>query len=360
MPVPDTTATERCGSQCSRLALPVELERRGADHDGGVRVVLLERGERLDGLAEALLVGEERRAARAARRRRRRAGTGAARRRAPPRSPSAGAVVGARAADVVDRRVVLGAQPLQHLARRSARPRRRRCAGSARAARRGTGRSGSERPCASHAGSARNAGIVSGSQLTSSVKRGSPTLSTSASVAGAGSWPTCSRVAQRSARLSSRAPRSSSSASAISCENGSHSRPPRSSARRELVRQLAGDRLQHERAAPVEPRGADAPDPAARRLGQPRASPRRRDEQRRVALDHALDVRRGGVGLRRPPLLRVPVEAAARGSRARRRRCRRGRGTRTRRARGRGGRRGARRCERAPRGARDRLTVARR
>ena len=37
----------------------------------------------------------------------------------------------------------------------------------------------------------------------------------------------------------------------------------------------------------------------------------RRDEQRRVALDHALDVRRGGVGLRRPPLLRVPVEAAA-------------------------------------------------
>ena len=35
-------------------------------------------------------------------------------------------------------------------------------------------------------------------------------------------------------------------------------------------------------------------------------------QQRRVALDHALDVRRGGVGLRRPPLLRVPVEAAAR------------------------------------------------
>ena len=71
---------------------------------------------------------------------------------------------------------------------------------------------------------------MSGSQLTSSVKRGSPTLSISDSVAGAGAWSTCSRVAQRSARLSSRAPRSSSSASAISCENGSHSRPPRSSA----------------------------------------------------------------------------------------------------------------------------------
>ena len=52
----------------------------------------------------------------------------------------------------------------------------------------------------------------------------------SASVAGAGAWPTCSLVAQRSARLSSRAPRSSSSASAIACVNGSHSRPPRSSA----------------------------------------------------------------------------------------------------------------------------------
>ena len=71
---------------------------------------------------------------------------------------------------------------------------------------------------------------MSGSQLTSSVKRASPTLSTSASDAGAGCWPTCSRVAQRSARLSSRAPRSSSSSSAVACENGSHVRPPRSSA----------------------------------------------------------------------------------------------------------------------------------
>jgi hypothetical protein len=62
------------------------------------------------------------------------------------------------------------------------------------------------------------------------VSRGSPTLSTSASVAGAGSWPTCSFVAQRSARLSSRAPRSSSSPSATAWENGSQRRPPRSSA----------------------------------------------------------------------------------------------------------------------------------
>ena len=74
-----------------RLALPVELQRRRADHDRGERVVLLQRRQRLDGLAEALLVGEERapRAQHVARRRR--AGTGAARRRAPPRSRSAGA-----------------------------------------------------------------------------------------------------------------------------------------------------------------------------------------------------------------------------------------------------------------------------
>ena len=69
---------------------------------------------------------------------------------------------------------------------------------------------------------------MSGSQLTSSVKRGSPTLSTSESVAPAGSCPTWRRIAQRSARWSSRAPRSSSSVSAAAWENGTQARPPRS------------------------------------------------------------------------------------------------------------------------------------
>ncbi len=50
------------------------------------------------------------------------------------------------------------------------------------------------------------------------------------SEAGAGSSPTCSRCAQRCARASIRAPVSSSSPSAASAENGSHSRPPRSTA----------------------------------------------------------------------------------------------------------------------------------
>ena len=67
----------------------------------------------------------------------------------------------------------------------------------------------------------------------------------------------------------------SHSASAMSAPNGSHSRPPRSSReRRELLGQLAGDRLEHE--APGAPAaGADAPDPAGDGLGQPRV--RRRD-----------------------------------------------------------------------------------
>ena len=151
---------------------------------------------------------------------------------------------------------------------------------------------------------------MSGSQLTSSVKRGSPTLSTSASVAGAGAWSTWSRVAQRSARVSSRAPRSSSSASAIARENGSHSRPPRSSASK-LLRQLAGDRLEHERAArrPAAPR---------RRARPSRWSPRRatRSPRRRTSSDgwrSITPLTYGAVAsrLRRPPLLRVPVEAAA-------------------------------------------------
>ena len=53
------TATERCGSQLAGLALPVELQRGRADDDGGIGVVGLERRQRLDRLAQALLVGQE-------------------------------------------------------------------------------------------------------------------------------------------------------------------------------------------------------------------------------------------------------------------------------------------------------------
>src|SRR5690242_21899740 len=41
------------------LALPSELDRRRADDDRGIRVVSLERRQRLDRLAEPLLIGQE-------------------------------------------------------------------------------------------------------------------------------------------------------------------------------------------------------------------------------------------------------------------------------------------------------------
>ena len=88
-PVPDTTVTERSRQPALGLALPVELEARRADDDGRVGVVGLQRGERLRPSCR----GPARRpgtcAAPAARRRRRRAGTAAARRRARPRPRAA-------------------------------------------------------------------------------------------------------------------------------------------------------------------------------------------------------------------------------------------------------------------------------
>ena len=49
----------RWGSQLARLALPVELQRGRADDDRRVGAVGLERGQRLDRLAQPLLVGQE-------------------------------------------------------------------------------------------------------------------------------------------------------------------------------------------------------------------------------------------------------------------------------------------------------------
>ena len=80
--------------------------------------------------------------------------------------------------------------------------------------------------------------------------------------------------------------------------------------RRQLVGQLAGDRLEHEAPAAEQLAGAHAPDPPGDRLGQPGMDVGV-DLQPAVALDHALDVGRRAVGLQRPPLLAVPVEAAA-------------------------------------------------
>ena len=57
---PSMTVTLAVRQPLRGLALPVELQRRGADDDRRERAVGLERRERLDGLAEPLLVGDER------------------------------------------------------------------------------------------------------------------------------------------------------------------------------------------------------------------------------------------------------------------------------------------------------------
>ena len=80
--------------------------------------------------------------------------------------------------------------------------------------------------------------------------------------------------------------------------------------RGELLRQLAGDPVEHEPARAGAARGGDAPDPALDRARQPLLDVRR-DLELREALDHALDVGGGGVRARRPPLLGLPVEAPA-------------------------------------------------
>ena len=56
---PPSTATRPVRQPVLRLALPDELHAGRADHDGGERVVLLDRRERLHRLAEPLLVGDE-------------------------------------------------------------------------------------------------------------------------------------------------------------------------------------------------------------------------------------------------------------------------------------------------------------
>ena len=108
------------------LALPVELQAGRADHDRRVGVVLLEQGERLDGLAQALLVGDEQPPRLAARTSTPARWNGPQLAAEPVLAGQRVGVGGARAADGADRRVVLdrAAGPA-----RRGRCRRRRCRG---------------------------------------------------------------------------------------------------------------------------------------------------------------------------------------------------------------------------------------
>ena len=292
------------------LPLPVELQRGGADHDRRVGVVLLERGERLHGLAEALLVGQER-----APRAHHIGDAGALER--PQLAAEDGldreriGVMGARAADVVDGGVVLDPQRVEPLAgvRRhldavgaqvvverldEVRVERQRAA--VRLAR-GQGEEGGDRV-----------------GIPVDVEREARLADAVDEREGGGRRRPVDLERHRAAQRALVQPRPAQLEQllgGVAGERDPVAAPALLRGRRERLGQLAGDRLELERAAAVEPRGAHAADPAARRLGEPGAHPVG-DEQRREALHDALDVRRGRVGLRRPPLLRVPVEAAAR------------------------------------------------
>ena len=123
------------------LALPVELQRRRADDDRRKGAVGLERRERLDGLAQTLLVGEK-----AAPRVQRVAHGGPLKRRELAAEHRRDLVdrLGAdraRAADRGDRRCVLLAQRVEHERAGAVDARRRTSRRTRRAARRSTGRS---------------------------------------------------------------------------------------------------------------------------------------------------------------------------------------------------------------------------
>ena len=258
MPVPETTATERCGSQCCVSRCQLSFSEPGRSTTAGIRVVLLERRERLDGLAEALLVGQER----------------------PPRAQHvrhAGAleraqlaaehrlgrerrsIMGARAAHADDRRVVLGPQPLQHVGRVGGDldaedaqvvlerldevgiDRQRAAVGLAGGQR--EERRDRVRVPVDVERQARLADAVDERQRRR--RRRLADLQPGRAAQRALVEP---RAAQLEQRLGDRLRERQPEPSAELLGGGG-----------ELVRQLAGDRLQHERAAPAEPRRADAP-----------------------------------------------------------------------------------------------------
>ena len=308
-PVPDTTVIERSRQPALGLALPVELQARRADHHRRVGAVGLQRGQRLDRLAEPLLVGQERPPrlqrvgdARALERPQLAAERGLDLQRRP--------VVRPRAADVDDRAVVLRPQAVEHVG--GVRP--DLDAEPAQVVLERLEQVGVDRQ--------RAAVRLAGGQL----EEGGDRLRVPVHVELEPRLPHALDQRQRGRRRLEPDPQPLGAARGTLVEaRALHlverlrdlrvERQPQPAAarvgqRRQLLRQLARDRLEREAPGAAELARAHAPDPAGDRLGQPRLD-LRRDLQPVVALDHALDVGRGAVGLQRPPLLGVPVEAAA-------------------------------------------------
>jgi hypothetical protein len=293
------------------LSFPVELEGRGAHDDGRVGVVGLERRERLDGLAETLLVGEEGAAALE-----QVGDAGALERLELAAEPcrhlrrQLGAGAGAGATDRLDRLVVLhpdrversagirrdidlvlGEEVLEPLDEERVDGQRRPVPLRARQqAERGErlgipvdveseawlGDPGDEREGGGGGGEADlQAGGAAGG---AAVEAGARELEQ-----GVGHlWLERKPLAPATVRR------------AVGKEVG----------------KLVGDRVGHEPAPPVVAGGGDAADPARGALGQPGVD-LRRDAQLPEALDDALDVRAARIVGLGPPLPGIPVEAPA-------------------------------------------------
>ena len=316
---PSTTATARCGSHFARLALPVELQRRRADDDRREGAVGLERRERLDGLAEALLVGEERAPRVAARSARRPTETARARRRARAATSAIGSPLDrARAADRRDapRRARRAARssvsaPAPSTATPCTReerverlddPRVDRQRAAARPRRRAACRT--PRP------------IVGVPQHVEAQALAVERRCAAVSRAGGGSSPGQQRLDAAAARRrpGARRPRSAS-ASAPARVSGASSTPVarRPSPSSSASGGVAGARRQHPPAAAVVARRVETW-PTQRALDRRAARRRPRALARQVgeALEHVGDVDADPVVDRRPPLARVPVEAPPR------------------------------------------------
>ena len=118
-PAPVDHGDGTVGQPALGLALPAELHRGRADHDRRVGAVRLQGGQRLDGLAQSLLVGQERSAGL-----QRVAHRGPLKRRGLAAEDGRGlgerlGLGGARAPDRISGVAVLGQQPLQHVDRLS-------------------------------------------------------------------------------------------------------------------------------------------------------------------------------------------------------------------------------------------------
>ncbi len=292
------------------LTLPPELHRRRADDDRRERVVGLERGERLDGLAKPLLVGEERAA-----RIEHVVHPGPLERRERAAEHRGGGVDRLRltcagAADRVGCGVALGEQPGKHLVGRLrhlhlvAGDEAVKFVGEPRVKRDGA------RPLRARQLLERRPDVGIPDDLEAEL------LAVDAAEPheprrGRGLAGLDDRHAAVGGRVGAGGLLLAQDGGHLLGQRGQKAAVVLDDDRLELLGERSGERLEDEPAAPVVPGGPDVPDPPLADRRQPFGDVRRR-RQLRVALEHLDDLHPRPVAGRRGPLAGVPVEAPER------------------------------------------------